>query len=138
MSPQCEMCAFDPDARTAYTWTHRVQSYSPTVNSIGTNGKNANKYRWWRREWEKLFGEWLGTVPNAMALRRVTFTRWYGKGNRAYDRRNFAGGCKPLLDTVVNYGALYDDSAAWVQDNYVQVKSTDGIDYIEVKIEELA
>ncbi len=68
----------------------------------------------------------------------MTISRLYGKGKRPFDRVNFAAGQKPLLDVITNFGAIYDDSALWVQDNYRQDKSPDGNDYIEILIEELA
>lgn len=85
-----------------------------------------------------MFGPWLQSLPPAKRLRRVTIIREYGGGKRAFDRINFAGGAKPLLDTIVNFGALYDDSEIWCQDHYVQKKSQDGIDYVTVLIEELS
>ncbi len=132
------MCKYDPDARVLATWTKVVESYCPTLNSISTNSKNNHKYRKWRQTWEEYFGDWLKAIPPAKALRRVTLVRHFGAGKRAFDAKNFAGGAKPLLDTLTNFGAIYDDSETWVQDNYVQLKSLDGRDYIEVRLEELA
>lgn len=131
------MCRWDADAEVAQCWTKRVQSYCPTFNSIGINSKNNFKYRNWRKAWEIAFGPWLQSIPPASNYRRVTITRLIGKGKRPFDRRNYAGGQKPLLDTLTNFGAIYDDSETWCEDHYVQCKSPDGIDYIEVKIEEL-
>lgn len=132
------MCRYDADATVTASWSKRVQSYCPTYNSIGQNSKNNFKYRNWRKAWEVEFGPWLREVPPAVKYRRVTITRFYGKGKRSFDSQNFAGGCKPLLDTLTNFGALYDDSETWCGDHYVQTRSPDGIDYVEVKIEELA
>lgn len=115
----------------------RVACYCPTANTLRGNTKTGHKYRWWRRKFEDEFGTWLVKIPPAKRLRRVTITREYGKGKRAYDRVNFMAGCKPLLDTVVNFGALYDDSENWVDDFYRQFKSLDGLDYLEVKVEEM-
>jgi hypothetical protein len=130
------MCRYDAGIVPAVSWTHRIESYVPTFNSIGLNSKNNHKYRGWRKAWEIGFGPWLQTLPPALKYRRVTITRLYGKGKRPFDRRNFAGGCKPLLDTLTNFGALYDDSELWCEDHYQQLKSPDGKDYVEVKIEE--
>lgn len=130
------MCLFDTEATPVASWTHRIESYCPTFNSIGLNTKNNFKYRGWRKAWEVGFGPWLQTLPPAQKYRRVTITRFYGKGKRPFDRQNFAGGCKPLLDTLTNFGALYDDSELWCQSHYQQLKSPDGKDYVEVKIEE--
>lgn len=130
------MCRYDGDLPVASTWTHRIESYCPTFNSIGLNTKNNFKYRSWRKRWEEQFGPWLQTLPAAQRYRRVTITRLYGKGKRPFDRQNFAGGCKPLLDTLTNFGALYDDKELWCEDHHLQLKSPDGIDYVEVKLEE--
>ncbi len=135
---QCSMCLYDLEASIAASWTHTVDSYCPTQNSLHGNTKTNHTYRKWRTRWENEFGDWLRTVPAAVAYRRVTITREYGKGRRPFDRTNFAAGCKPLLDTLTNYGAIYDDSALWVQDHYQQIKSPDGIDRIRVLIEEFA
>lgn len=132
------MCRFDAGAVVLATWQHTVESYAPTLNSISTNTKNNHKYRWWRASWEGHFGAWLRTVPPAKQYRRVTITRLYGLKKRPYDRKNFEGGCKPLLDTLTTYGALYDDSVLWCEDHYVQDKSPDGKDYVTVRLEELA
>lgn len=126
-----------PAAVVVNAWVQRIQSYCPTLNSIGTNTKNNHKYRWWRDQFEKLLGPWLQTLPPAQAYRRVTLTRLYGKGKRPYDRENYSGGCKPLVDTLTNYGALYDDSETWCERHYLQSRSPDGVDYIEIKLEEL-
>ncbi len=132
------MCRFDPGAAVTQTWSFSVDSYVPTLNSIGTNHKNNFKYRGWRTAWEKHLGAWLQTLPPATQYRRVTITRHYGTKKRAFDSANFAGGCKPLLDTLTNFGALYDDSDLWCEAHYLQLKSPDGTDRVEVKIEELA
>jgi hypothetical protein len=132
------MCRYDPDAVVTATWSKTIESYVPTLNSIGTNSKNNHDYRKWRRRWENELGEWLKSIPPALNYRRVTITRHYGLKKRPYDRRNFEGGCKPLLDTLTNFGAIYDDSETWCQDHYRQTKSPDGIDRVEVVIEELS
>ena len=116
----------------------QIQSYCPTANTLTGNTRTNHKYRQWRTRWEREFGTWLQSIPPAQKLRRVTITRLYGKGKRAYDRINFAAGQKPLLDTLTNYGAIYDDNALWCEDHYTQSKSPDGNDYIAVLIEELA
>jgi hypothetical protein len=132
------MCRFDPAAVVTESWTLRIASYAPTQNSLGGNTKDGRKYRGWRKRWETEFGTWLATLPPAKRRRRVTITREFGKGKRAFDRVNFMGGCKPLLDTLTNFGALYDDSELWCEDHYAQRKSEDGIDYVTVLVEELS
>jgi hypothetical protein len=133
----CTKCGYDPDVVYTEAWTATAKSYAPSVNKIGINGKNNHQYRQWRKSWAKLFGEWLKSLPVATKRRRVSITRMYGKNERPHDRINFAAGCKPLLDVIVEYGGLYDDSAAWCEDHYEQKKSPDGKDYVIVTIEEI-
>ncbi len=131
------MCRFNPDAPVAASWSCRVQSYCPTLNSIGVNSKMNHRYRGWRKAFEKHFGPWLQeSVPAALKYRRVIVTRVYGKGKRPYDSGNLIGGCKPLLDTLTNFGAIYDDKDLWCESHYRQEKSLDGLDYLEVRIDE--
>lgn len=132
------MCDFDPGAVVTATWVHEVASYCPTMNTLKGNTKTNYTYRNWRKKWEEEFGPWLHSIPRAPKLRRVTITRVFGKGKRPFDRVNFAGGCKPLLDTLVNCGALYDDSPTWCMDYYLQERALDGVDRMRVMIEELS
>lgn len=131
------MCDWDPAAVVTQRWEFVADSICPTMNTLKGNTKTNYTYRNWRRTWEDLFGRWLSSIPRAPTLRRVTITRLYGKGRRPYDRINFAGGCKPLLDTIVNCGGLYDDNPTWCQDFYLQEPSPDGVDRVRILIEEL-
>lgn len=108
------------------------------MNTLKGNTKTNFMYRNWRKKWEELFGPWLKSIPSTLKLRRVTITRLYGAGKRPFDAINFAGGCKPLLDTLTNCGAIRDDSPTWVEDHYTQEKSPDGIDRIRVVVEDIA
>lgn len=135
---KCVKCGFDPDAKMGQSWTATAESYAPSVNETGANTKINRVYRQWRKRWEKQFGPWLKTLPPAKAKRRVQITRVYSGRQRPYDRINFASGCKPLLDTLVEFGGLYDDSPTWCDDYYEQRKSPDGKDYIVVTIDEFA
>lgn len=38
------------------------------------------------------------------------------------DNGNLIGGCKPILDVLVDLGVLVDDSLEWLEDHYYQVK----------------
>lgn len=135
--PACTKCGFDPDVTCIHSWTATANSYAPSLNKVGTNTKTNHVYRSWRKNWAKQFGTWLKSIPEAKDRRRVQITRMYGKDERPYDRQNFASGCKPLLDVIVEFGGLYDDSPAWCDDFYEQKKSPDGKDYVIVTIEEL-
>lgn len=134
---KCAMCRYDPGARVAESWSLREESFCPTQNTLRSNGKHDRVYKMWRGRWTKLFGDWLSSIPTAEKYRRLTITRHFGKGNRAFDSDNFSGGCKPLRDVVVTHGALYDDSPLWAEVHYQQLKSADGLSYVELLIEEL-
>lgn len=130
----CPMCRFDQELIPVHSWSVQLTSGCPTQNSLKGNTRTNHTYRGWRSRWEKLLAD--NGVPTANCPRRVTITRLYGKGRRPYDRVNFAGGCKPLLDTLVNLGLLYDDSALWTEDHYLQVRSPDGVDRVHILIEQ--
>lgn len=55
-------------------------------------------------------------------LVKVTITRIYGRKKRAYDRINFASGCKPILDMLKRQNYIHDDSPKWIDDQYEQRK----------------
>lgn len=135
---ECPKCGWDEDVIWRDSWTATANSYAPSLNETGINSKTNHTYRNWRKKWAKQFGAWLKTIPTATQRRRVSITRYMGKGQRAYDRQNFASGCKPLLDTIVEYGGLYDDSPNWCSDFYEQKRSPNGKDYVVVTIEEMA
>jgi hypothetical protein len=134
----CPMCKYNSDAVVADRWEFSTDSYCPTQNTLKGNTKFGYDYRKWRRHWEVVFGDQFRSIPRSILLRRVTVTRLYGKGKRTFDNINFAGGCKPLIDTLVNMGALYDDNPTFLEDHYLQAKSPDGVDRVVVLIEELA
>lgn len=134
MSPVCPACGFDTDARPTRTWTIVLELVFPSLNQLKGNTKVGYAYRRWRREFEGALAN--HGLPTATCPRRVTVTRWYGKRKRAYDTANLSGGSKPLMDTLVNYGILYDDSPTWLEVHFHQRPSPDGVDRIELLIEE--
>jgi hypothetical protein len=58
--------------------------------------------------------------PEEWVKRKVVIT---GYRKRLCDRQNFARGCKPVLDGLVDAGVLVDDSEKWLDDEYKQVQA---------------
>jgi hypothetical protein len=58
-------------------------------------------------------------LPSATGRYRVavTITRY---GHNTLDHGNLVGGCKGLLDLLVQEGLLVDDAPKWVDDTYLQ------------------
>lgn len=57
----------------------------------------------------------LGAMPTR---RSILVTRF----GRELDHGNLVGGCKPLVDALVQEGVIFDDSPAWLEATYAQGK----------------
>ena len=68
--------------------------------------------------------------------RRVIFDRYIAGRSRRYDRANFVGGCKPLVDALRSCQLLVDDSERWLDDYYRQYSVVLNT-RIEITIQEL-
>lgn len=66
---------------------------------------------------------WARLKEPAKERRRVTITR-HSPGQCDYG--NLVGGCKGLLDVLVEVGLLVDDSPEWVEEVYFQAKAPKG------------
>jgi hypothetical protein len=131
------MCRFDTLARPVNSWVIEFPEYWPSQNKLGGNAKLAFQYRRYRYKMEDGMKHYGEHVPSAFAkARRVTMTRKFGKGKRAYDRGNLIGGAKPLVDAMVRYGKIYGDTENWLEDHYKQERSGDDNDWIHILIEE--
>lgn len=75
-------------------------------------------------------------IPEAKGKRRLVLTRFYTGRGRAYDRANMVGGCKPVVDSLVNCGLLVDDSEQWLDDYYLQ-RRDDHLSGVEVVLQEM-
>jgi hypothetical protein len=93
------------------------------------------KYRRYRGWLASEIAAW--EIPPAVGKRRLYVTRLWGYKQRAMDRINFAAGCKPLLDVLCTAGHLVGDAPHQLDDWYDQMKSTDGIARVRLRIEEL-
>lgn len=65
------------------------------------------------------------------ARRRLVITR-HSAGELDYG--NLVGGCKPLVDALVREGLLYDDSPKWLDESYLQAKTTKGRGRVVVEV----
>jgi hypothetical protein len=77
-------------------------------------------------------------IPFAEARRRVTITRCYSGQQKLRDHGNLVGGLKAAVDAMVRVKLLKDDSPAWAEVYYHQLRvDKDGRGTI-ITIEEFA
>jgi Holliday junction resolvase RusA-like endonuclease len=116
-----------------------LEALSGNVTKSSGRGRSGWKYRDHRKECTLAVGKVLKytDVPQAEMKRRVTVTRLWGKGCRAFDVDNLAWGFKPLFDELKSRGLIVEDSPKWVDRIYRQAKSEDGRPKVLVRIEEL-
>lgn len=115
---KCAMCGYNDDAVVLNTWAFYVPQNIPTQNDI--TKVNRFEYKRTRDIWHKyLLGIKMGArIPDAYGKRRVTVYRAMGYRRAAYERSNFIGGCKPVIDAMVKVAMLIDDSAEHMEDHY--------------------
>lgn len=135
---KCEACDYDPTICVENTYTILIERSAQSLNSVGINHKSNRGYRGARNRWKRELKRYEGKVPKAEKKRRIYFTRYWGKGKRAYDYGNLVGGFKPLLDEIVRAGLLLDDSPKQCEEYYKQFKSPTKKDYVIVVIEDVA
>lgn len=141
----CAMCQWDEAARVAARWECRISVLAVSQNQLHAKGTNRWAYQKHKRAlmtameaaWRTGDATTACWLRASKAPRRVTITRYWAKGQRAYDRTNLAGGMKPLLDCLVELGLLVDDSEQWCKDYYRQQGPCDQPG-IGVVIEEIA
>ncbi len=75
---------------------------------------------WWHKQFSMaVMAKW---VTKASKYRIVRVTRIIGKGGKFFDMGNLVGGCKAMLDAMVNTGVLVDDSPTHCFISYKQVR----------------
>lgn len=130
----------DMDAPVRWTLTYFTEML---IDSANSRSVNAGAARW---GYAKTRGAWCTVmrlfkrqheIPDPVARRRVTITRFFSGRKRLMDQINFASGCKPLLDAMVIEGLIVDDSVKWVEDIYKQVRHSDLSDGTAIVIQEL-
>lgn len=130
----CIACNYDPTLCVENTYSIHIDQSAQSLNAVGVNSKNNRGYRGARNRWKRKLASYEA-LPKATSYRRIYFTRYWGKGKRAYDYGNLVGGFKPLLDEIVRAGYLIDDSPKHCSEYYSQYKSTTGVDYVVITIE---
>jgi hypothetical protein len=112
----------DPDSRV---FVVDLPVATPSLNELMAWKHHPSMRRWryarHRSFLERLLAKALDGSPLLQAGEprkvRVTVVR-YSAG--VLDDANLRGGCKPLLDVLVDLGVLHDDSPRWVEDRYEQ------------------
>jgi len=106
-------------------WSFTIPIAVPSANELKRAAYSGDKSRYKRLRTDfgwlvKSAAQW---VPKATAPRKVRITRLMGKNGKLYDHDNFVSACKALLDELVAFGLLVDDSAEWVTATYAQEKA---------------
>ncbi len=118
MANGCPKCGFEPSVPIERAWAFYIPHPVPTQNKI--TKVNAFSYKRERDIWHKflLAAKMSVRIPDAMRKRRVSFFRAMGYRQSAFDRSNFVGGCKPIVDAMVRVHLLREDTQADVEDYY--------------------
>lgn len=135
----CTKCAYDPDALVLASWTFVVALDPPSLNAhIQNAGTGRWQYAKLRKEWTEAMAIAQVTehVPIAAAKRRVTLTRLFSGRQKRRDRDNLAGGCKPIVDAMIEAGLLVDDDDEYAEIHYAQERGNER--GLRVLIEEIA
>lgn len=139
---QCAMCGYDPDAPVGARWEFVLPLETLSLNAQHRGGDA--KWQHVRYKKERNAWQWAVKVARvnhkitpATGKRRVTLTRLYGKGCRAYDEDNLRGGLKPCIDSMVREGILQQDDRKHAEVHYRQERAADGVSALRVTVEEL-
>lgn len=117
------------------SWTFDIEMNMPSANTVKRHLWGGRDRTWYSRfkkdlAWMlKLKAQW---VPRATGPRKVTVTRLIDKSGKRYDQDNLVGGCKMLLDAMVQQGLLRGDAEKDVTVEYRQEKRSGGGTRIEL------
>jgi hypothetical protein len=135
----CVKCGHDPEAVVAASWAFTIDRKPPSLNNHVIN-VGVTRFAYGRERdawmWEFRAVRLLQRIPKAVLRRRVTLTRIYAGREREWDRDNFSGGAKPVVDAMVLEGLIEDDSSASAEIYYAQERGARA--GLRVNIEELA
>jgi hypothetical protein len=95
------------------TWALRINRATPSQNTRDGQHfmtRHKDKGVWW---WSIRAAAGFLEIPRATSKRRLTIERH--ARTRAQDEANVHGGCKGLVDDLVQLGLLVDDSPAWLE-----------------------
>ena len=151
-----------PPVSAATVWRFVVPIALASANDHVVNGRHAvaaamyrkrrDQWAWWLRAASMAAG--VPRVESVVSFRRVTITRLWGKGQRAWDDDNLVAACKALRDAmqatryrwrkgvswpigvVPGAGIVWDDSAAWSTWTYAQERAADGKAAVRIEVSE--
>ncbi len=120
----CTSCGFDPSKKVVWSKEFVVNFAWLSGNQLRSNdkGRKGYRYRNYRRGFERVIREYAADVRKAKCFRRVTLTRMWGKGQRAYDKDNLLVGAKPLCDVLTAQNLILDDKISCAEIHYRQEK----------------
>jgi len=144
----CASCSYDPtrEVLSSHEATIRFKWQSGNqINPYGAAKVGPWRYNKYKDSWKKQFGVVATEYPDATdaSFYRLTLTRIYGKGPKGgrcypFDLDNLAQGAKPMIDILVKFDVLFDDSPQYTEVHYKQEQSEDRKHYVKVLVEELA
>ena len=123
----CPICRYSFFDRVVQEWGFYIPHKVPSQNEMH-NDSAGNKYKY--KQYRSVFEDYcriarLGLhIPEATRARRVLLYRYTGHRGRIYDYANFVGGCKPVIDAMVNMHLLVDDKEDMMRASYAQEKGT--------------
>lgn len=137
---QCVKCGHDPAARVTASWTFETDRQVESLNArnVNVHGWRGGVYKRDRDAWQWVIKvERINQrIPTATGRRRVTLTRLYSGRQHEFDRDNFSGGAKIVMDAIVREGLLVDDKNEWAEVIYVQERGT--VSGLRVLLEEIS
>ena len=135
----CPSCGFNADRKTVALgqWKLTTELASGNVVRSNSGGNSGYSYRKHRSRYQRAVNLHPAPELHVGGKRRLTITRLWGKGKRALDRDNLIIGCKPLIDVIVRAGWVFDDKPKYLEVVYKQVKNPNGLNEIEIKLEQL-
>jgi hypothetical protein len=133
----CPYCGDDPSTPVLERYSFTIEIAIPNPQNLKGGGKrlhNSGAGRWAYAKIRDRFAHTvrsaqdLGLCPNGRKKRvcRVVIERLWGPRKRRWDREAVVIGSKPLIDALVNAGALVDDSERYARIHYQQRKRTEG------------
>lgn len=111
--------------RAANHHAFEVARSLPSQNKLKGNTRESSyayssERAWWHKQLSMAkMAKW---VTPASGFRVVRITRVLGKGSKFFDMGNLVGGCKAMLDAMVNTGVLVDYSPTHCSIFYRQVR----------------
>lgn len=139
----CISCGYDPRRVILYEVELLLPFKILSGNMLMTGApkgrkkqyKNGWKYRSYKKGFEKVWSQRCLQVLPAEAKRRLEITRVKGKHAQPIDSDNLVLGCKPIIDILVEYEALKNDSPKWLERAPIQQeKSSDGRHYTRIRL----